>query len=394
MMKKTRVLRGTLLLLLAAVVLPLAQCTPVEAGDDEGGGESGSGGGPSPENGGTGAGSSATSGGTGAGGGDAAGMSSGNAPGAGGSDAASCETPRPVTVGIALSAPVDQATFDAKWPALVCSALNPCCASKGTAYDEAKCLAHAATYFDKTKSYDPNEGGRCIQSLELAAESCAGDLAYRGIPGACTVAYRGDAPLGGACEVTGDCAPDPQGFVKCEHSQLAGGSVCHVDIRGMLGDPCHLGCQLATDYGLCHVGRDEEDPEFDPSVVVTCYAEDGLMCDYYDGCVPTLGLGCPCLLSLADCNPLHHCDGEGGDTVCQPRGGAGTPCTGNQNCTVDHYCPRDEEPASCRPRKHASEPCVENDECIGGFCILSACNLDNGQIRAAFDDVFCDGLGT
>jgi hypothetical protein len=405
-MRNKRVLRGAVLLRLA-VALPLTQCTPAVGDDDGGSGTGGSAGSGVPSagsgtTGGSGAGgvagasgaggSAPGSGGAGIGGGTSGGMSSGGALSSGGSGAATCQAATPLPVGIARPAPVDQATFDAKWPALVCTALKPCCASKGTPYDEAKCLAFAATFFEEGTTYDANEGGLCIQSLELAAESCAGDLGYRGVPGACMLTYRGTFPLGELCDEGSDCAPDPRGYVECGYSELAGDSACLLEIRGKVGDPCDEGCEIKADHGVCHIFNDQ-DEQADPNVLISCKGEDGLMCDGVRGCVPTVGLGCPCFFSAGDCNGQTQCKSDSG-SVCEPRGGAGTPCTLNLQCTLDNYCPSTDGTAVCTPRKHASEPCTDHNECVGGNCLLGACNLDNGDGRFRFRDVFCDGIGT
>jgi len=344
------------------------------------------------------AGTGAVSGASAAGGaGNGAGRSGAGGSSTGGKTGAiSCDTTQ-IAVKPPAPASIDEATFNAQWPALACAAMKPCCGTAAPPYDEAKCLAYAPTALDKAdKKYDANEAGLCFDGLKASAARCPGPTSYRGLPGACLRVYRGTLPLGMYCIHDSDCAPDPRGLVDCDLQT----SECTVQIRGKVGDACNQSCEILTDSGTCYPINDPSDP----SVVVTCHDDDGLRCSFggpfpsgstpapaAGTCQPALGLGCECILGGSSyCNGQTHCTDDLYST-CVARGDVGAPCTFDSDCSMGNYCP---ETDVCTPMKHGGEPCTDHDECYGGYCWTSVCFLDNGDGRGSLDDKFCDGVGT
>jgi hypothetical protein len=312
--------------------------------------------------------------------------------GSGGAPAGACDSSPVVPSPLVLPAPVEQADFEAQFPALVCGAAQPCCAQTTLAYDEAKCIEYAKTdaALDRTKSFDRIEAGICLQSLKAAAAQCNGSLGYRGLPSSCFWTYRGPLMLGEECDVYSDCLPDPRGRVECAWVDAAAASVCKVVIHGKVGDACNWSCQIAIDSGVC-IGDD--DPE-QPTVDTTCFGEDGLMCDFGGHCVPQRSEGCDCFTGDGDCNPNLQCedvDDDGFGDTCKPRYAEGAACVLDEDCALGLRCTDDDR---CTPRKKFGEPCGDHWECAGGYCYGDVCGLDNGDPRGTFHDAYCDGVGT
>jgi hypothetical protein len=324
---------------------------------------------------------------TGGTGGSTAGMTAlgGSSP-QGGATNANCATS--VVVAYPQAAPLDQATFDAMFPTAVCNVMKPCCAIMGPTYDETGCKTFAAAYYDKaTLTYDPLAGARCLQSLALVSPVCDDDLAARGLPDACNLAYRGTLALGAECDRHADCAPDPRAPVECTYTNSVAMDICTVMIHGKVGDACDEGCEIKSDDNACYAN----DAPKKLGEWVTCHQEDGVRCTTDNVCEATVGLGCDCHLSDDYCDGHHHC---GDDTsTCVPRGGQGATCTFNDDCLVEFYC-SSEGQKTCQPRKHAQEACTSNDECLGLFCQHGSCNIENRDAVYSFDDAFCDGTGT
>jgi hypothetical protein len=303
----------------------------------------------------------------------------------GGTTADACTAPVQLVSPRAVPPPVTQADFEARFPALVCAASKPCCELGSTSYSEAACLAFAAgEALDRSRLFDPIEASLCLQGLEGAASSCAGGPAYRGLPGPCNWTYRGDIQVGEECEVSSECAPDPRGRVSC--TWVVDATRCELEIRGKLGDYCHEGCEMAVDSGVCHLLNDREDP----AIATVCFGEDGLRCDWQNGCLPNYGAGCPCSFSDGDCDHETHCS-AGLDAVCEPRSGVGEPCGLDGVCQLGLGC---DDHTVCFERAPYGEPCEDHWECVGGFCYTGVCGLDNGEGRADFRDAFCDGIGS
>jgi hypothetical protein len=358
-------------LLIAALGIALVQCESGSGSDDAGAGR---------------AGQSGSGNASGAGGGPATGGSSG-APGGGtsgrGTTNGSCDNPTPAPNRAPAPAPVDEATFTAQWPAVVCAAMKPGCDSGTVAYDEAACLAYAATVFDDALAFDAGDAGACLAALRESTYTSVGLLDFRGWPNPCYTVYRGDVAVAGACDSDTDCAPDPRGHVWCDFDT----EVCTVLVRGKLGETCHEGCELETDNGSCYPLFEPEEP----GVEVTCHNEDGLRCGLSGKCEPSSAVGCPCTLGGDDyCNAQGDCT-EGADSVCIPRAAAGSPCTVHASCVAATYC---SDGAVCAPRKQAGEACDDHDQCIGSYCQGGACVPNSGVLRGRFDDAYCDGMGT
>ena len=418
-MRGIKALQATALL---ATAIGLSHCSQASGDDDDDAGESGSGGskggstasggssgtlgGSTAARGGTGTGGSTSpggSGGTGANGGTGGtgGSVTGGSGGASGSGtppiagATACAMPELIAVADPPPASIDEATFLAQWPALMCASMKPCCTATGVAYDEAKCLAYAATVFEGTEGlYDGFAAAACLAGLKLASGTCGNDLMTDGAPTACTLAYRGSGAHGSGCTRESDCAPDPRGPVVCDRFT----SECTVAIVGKLGDACHVGCE--TYSGLIFCG--DTNPPAEPGVTVVCAADLGLRCvdataDDMTGpgtCQPAIPVGCDCdepFDETLDCNGKGWCDSDAG--VCVARVGMGEPCSFADQCAVDLYCPGTTG-GVCMPKKKYGEPCIYDSDCVGGTCDFDLCGLDNGDTHEWFRDAYCDGVGT
>lgn len=417
-MRGLTLIRGTALL---AAIIALPHCSQASDDDDvdeagesgaggskggtTSGGSSGTTGGSIAARGGSGTGGSSTGGsggtigqggsggsGTGGTGGMAGTSGSGTPPIAG---ATACAVPEVIVVAEPRPAAIDEATFLAQWPALMCTAMKPCCAATGVAYDETKCLAYAATIFPEADyAYDGFEAAECLEGLKLASSTCGNDLMTDGAPTACTLVYRGAGAHGSGCTRASDCAPDPRGKVVCDRFT----SACTVAIVGKLGDACHVGCDSASGLHVCH---DINDPT-ETGVTVICNADDGLRCvdataKNVQGpgtCQPAIPVGCDCDEPFDNsllCNGKGRCDSDAG--VCVARVGMGEPCGSNDQCAVDLYCPATTD-GVCTPKKKYGEPCLYDGDCVGGTCDFELCGLDNGDTHEWFKDVYCDGTGT
>jgi hypothetical protein len=419
-MRGKKVVEGMALLV---SIMALSHCSQASGDDDDDAGDAGTGGasGGSTSNGGSsgtvggstaarggsgtsgsGTGGSTPSGGSagrggqggtgGAGGSVTGGTSGGGTPPVAGASA--CAMPEVVAVVGARPAAIDEATFLAQWPALMCTAIKPCCTVSGTAYDETKCLAYAATVFEGTElAYDGFQAAACLDGLKLASGSCGADLMTSGAPTACTLVYRGAGAHGSGCTRASDCAPDPRGPVVCDRFK----SKCYVAIHGKVGDICNAGCDSASGLGVCY----DVNPETETGVAVTCHADDGVRCTDVTAdvpgagtCQPAIPVGCACQDFLDDtllCNGKGRCDTDAG--VCVSRVGTGAPCRFNDQCAVDLYCPGTDG-AVCTPKKHFGEACRYDSDCVGGTCDFEACGLDNGDTHEWFRDAYCDGVGT
>lgn len=255
--------------------------------------------------------------------------------------------------GGAASVPKDQ--FISRFVDAVCDSVGPCCQNAGFTYDAAGCKALGNAELSKdfaldrpNVKYDAAAGGKCIEAVRKAVQSCS-TIDIVGGP-ECSGVLAGTLPEGAACEASIECAapagahahydspgPDPQG-------------VCVVEARGKTGDPCGATC-TEHDSGSDCFGSSSS------SGTAICYTNDGLYCD--QTCKPLIAVGQPC--EAEGCVDGAYCSGGS----CTTLPAAGAPCAQGILCGEGLYC---DEFTTCQPPKAEGQPCVSSFECVTEHC--------------------------
>lgn len=235
--------------------------------------------------------------------------------------------------------------FLREYASAVCAMYQPCCNAADLGYDAGGCT----DWFSRVTAayvpdgFDPAAGAACLEALAAARaadpDRCSTVSAFdeATLRAQCTSAFHAPAregsPLGGSCQLAGDCAAtgDEDGSIICY------GRRCVLERRGADGDgPCYAGGNVEL--------ADE---------MYTCDASDGLFC--------------------------HR-----GDNVCRPHVAAGEYCPWNNACNSDALCVG----GTCRALPARGEQCLNGIPGAGGYCrsgdvcdtttIICGPGLDNG----------------
>jgi hypothetical protein len=251
--------------------------------------------------------------------------------------------------------PKDQ--FIGRFVDAVCDNVGPCCQSAGLSYDAAGCKALGNAELEKdldldrpNVKYDAAAGGKCIEAVKNAAQSC-GHIDIDGGP-ECSGFLVGTLPEGAACESSVECAG---AYARCDISGPAAQGVCVVEPRGKAGDPCGDTC---TEHG----SSSECFGSTSSTGTARCYTNDGLYCD--QTCKPLIAVGQPC--EAEGCVDGAYC--TGGSCAALPA--AGEPCAQTYVCGADLYCDLN---TTCQKRKADGQACQDGSECVAGNCQSGVC---------------------
>ena len=252
----------------------------------------------------------------------------------------------------------------------VCAMYQPCCDAEGMGFDAGGC----ADWFSRvTAAYMPDEfraaeGAECLRALADARaadpDRCnsVGVFDEATMRSECQKAFvpppRAGAPLGGSCDLSGDCARSGEepGNVTCY------GSMCIVERRGTSGDgPCFAGAGAPLQQEM-----------------FTCSAEEGLYCDRADNaCLPRVGDGERCPFNNA-CDATSMCVGgfcrrlpEEGEPCLNGIQGAGGYCRNGAACNASTLI--------CGSAPALGEACSETRNCGSGVCMDGTCVSSDWQ---------------
>lgn len=267
-----------------------------------------------------------------------------------------------------------------------CGLFAPCCDRAGLRQDQQRCEASFANVSAAT-NYDSEKGTACLAELRAARDFCDYAADSPGAP-SCRAVFKqvGIKQLGQTCSNAHDCAPSPEGWVKCVSTFQSGAQTrtCQLQIAGKEGDgPCvatvdengpTLSSYGATDSGAPPVPRG-----------FTCNVNDGLRCDdTAKKCVRLSDVGGPCkrLLSDDECPKNAYCSyatGPGADWdayECVARLALGAACdtkggTGVDPCDESAFC--DPSAGKCVPRAVDGAPCTSSGACSTRLCVNGLC---------------------
>ncbi|HUJ59623.1 MAG TPA: hypothetical protein VLX92_14055 [Kofleriaceae bacterium] len=262
----------------------------------------------------------------------------------------------------------------------------------------------AAAIAEGKVRYDGEAASDCTSAL--AAITCDGtSAAARQPPKACTSVFTGTVATGDTCAFDAECASDIclvdssscDGTTCCDgacadagvvaiggtckvSAQCVTGAYCTIDqtcaALGQDGDSCFvdaqcdvgLGCDLATNPGLCHVFAAEGAP------CTSGCAEIGDTCKA--GTCVAVGLpGDPCT-TAADCSPDGVCDASG---MCADAPDIGMPCVGF--CAADAWC--DATSGTCKALFADATFCDTNNQCQSDYC-------QEGEVDTCIEPLVCD----
>ncbi len=247
------------------------------------------------------------------------------------------------TSGGAESSAPDADSFLSQYADLLCSGLATCCESAGFAFSAAACrsflsLADAQQSLADV-SYDRQAAERCLDRLKSSAEACLPNEET-----ICDSVFLGNAKPGDVCTQDTECAPSSHGSVTCDTPNFTSeDSICLVDVRAGLGEPCVKTCFESDSLWACsYEPTGDPPPDFEQG---ECYRNDGLTCDATSlRCVETRALGEPCVDSN-ECGANASCD-----SVCVAGAGEGEPCSDVGGCAPGTLC----NEGTCAPEADAS----------------------------------------
>jgi hypothetical protein len=259
----------------------------------------------------------------------------------------------------------------AKFADAYCAEIAKCCGQAGLPADGKQCRR----LFDGFASrgwFNAAAADACLaetRSRVSAGTFCTGfnPLTRESSPSACTSIIDtsfGSAKPGADCVQTDDCAPSPEGEVKCV---LADGygyvHRCQVRMRGKPGDSPCVGTQGRTDFESSSSGTNVL------AKVYVCNVLDGLRC-VNDACTALAGLGDGCS-SSSECVPDAYCDPS--SSRCVARVAAGGTCAGADTfeCGDGFYCPSSGA-QQCTAKLAQGASCTSNAMCQGS-CANHVC---------------------
>ena len=288
--------------------------------------------------------------------------------------------------------PVAQSDLPLQIAHAICDSIKPCCAQTAFAYDQAACVTAVQSELDQDfvklagTTYDATAAGNCVAKYREVASSCAdpaeGDDAT---DDACSAVFVGAKKNGEACDKSAECAPSPEGRVRCEHYGESDSTGDEPVVDGgtppatsATGTQCKLYKKNPAKGDPCGTSKPTEKP---PSIVGDCESTRvgaTLYCDYKTNtCEPLIAIGQPCAeISSGSCASGGSCTAgkciaaiaEGG--ACQYAG-----------CATGLYCAPDSAakgPAGkCAKQKKTGEACSEDADygaCASGSCSESKCS--------------------
>lgn len=274
----------------------------------------------------------------------------------------------------------------ASFVAEYCGLFAPCCDRAGLLQDAQRCKAGFANV-SAAANYDPEKGTACLAELRVAKDFCDYAADSPGAP-SCRAVFKqvGIKQLGQTCSNAGDCAPSPEGWVKCVSTfqSSAQTRTCQLQIVGKEGDaPCvatvdENGPTLSS-YGTTDSGGPPLTRGF------TCNVNDGLRCDdTAKKCVRMSKVGGPCkhLLSDDECPKNAYCSyardagAEWDAYECVARSAVGAACdtmggTAVDPCDKSEFC--DPSAQKCVPRAVDGAPCTSHTACSTSLCVNGLC---------------------
>jgi hypothetical protein len=275
--------------------------------------------------------------------------------------------------GRGATGPLTTTTFAAAY----CDLLAPCCAMSKLATDGRQCRALIAG-LAAPAAFDGAAAEACLSESRAALATpagCQGLLVE--MTTSCDRVFQpntGTKKPGEACDDDDDCAPAPQGQVKCKAVNLGQeGDQCQVLLRGAEGSkPCVGDVEGAVTTYFSGGGT---------TTAYLCHAADGLRCDpTLLACARGKAVGEACSFG-DDCVKTATCDDA--TNKCVPRKALGAACTGsggfaNDECVEGAYC---QASGTCAAQRPNGAACNDDDECLGGDCRNGECR--NGLLDFA-----------
>jgi hypothetical protein len=259
----------------------------------------------------------------------------------------------------------------------ICNGLGSCCASRGVAFDAARCDANlrnggvepdGTAFCPPPAVYDPQAMGDCLAAAQAAYASCS-YFAVVTLP-ACQRMCVGSKPPGQPCGSSLECTDPADGLAVCGPASSGDSAgVCKHELRGKPGDSCQY-VSVKAERGPCSwsVGASLPTDE----VTTACYRGDGLDCQKDER------------TNLYTCQPLvavaGSCGGYGNSMICASPSGlvAISPV-----CVDSAYC---SDAGVCAARKPEGSPCSMDPECSSDKCDVKAgfCQPSGLDVTAEF----------
>ena len=257
-----------------------------------------------------------------------------------------------------------------------CAEFNPCCAKAGLPSDGAQCRAFLALAF--SGPYDASAGDACLADLQAESSSptfCNANASLETL--SCKKVFGGGSSApGSACTQDSECAPSPDGPVRCASVFLAGGAElkkCQVNIPGKAGDSPCVGT-VRRDGSSSGSGSSDGVTDVPPRAYL-CALAAGVYCDDNTHlCTAIAALGESCApASRFSCAADAYCDEA--STKCVARKPTGAPCVFGGQCVAGDTC--DSKGNTCVALLAGGEPCTGSQSCASGFCTNGKCGRDS-----------------
>ena len=290
-------------------------------------------------------------------------------------------------------APVAEADFALQAAHALCDTIQPCCAQTSYPYDQAACVARMQQEVKEdvkpspNTTYDPSAAGRCVAKVRELAAKCA-DPADGDDDAAeedCKAIYVGTTKTGEACDKSAECAPSPEGRVRCVHYGDLGspGSVQNRDggtnpPPPVTGSQCTLYKKNAAKGDPCGPNNSKDGGK-PPTIVGACEGRvknATLYCDYKSlTCQPVIAVGQPCMdLTSGACAGGGSCT----NGTCAAPGAEGAACD-FEGCAPGLYCARSSSGdkiggGKCAKEKKTGEACSSGSGSDYGACATGSCS--------------------
>jgi hypothetical protein len=272
---------------------------------------------------------------------------------------------------------LSQTDFATGYRDLSCKILQGCCKTLNLGYDVAACQSWFAEsgLGSASSVFNPAMGAKCLD--EMGGNINCG---HTNNAPSCAKVYSGLLEPGDYCASDTDCSAPYGGQPSCDPLRR----VCVVGMRGKLNDACHQSCEVYGNGSVsCVWGA--ASGSADGSVVVNCYANDGLLCGNLGQCSALAKRGELCVDDNSCSRDLYCAYAAGNATPsCQPRRNVGEACVEfSLPCVITAYC----NGGSCSAKKTNGQHCLSNAECQGvcncgvtGDCSLEGSCTDPNQL--------------
>jgi hypothetical protein len=269
--------------------------------------------------------------------------------------------------------PIDQ--LPSQLADAVCNNIGSCCNAAAIAFDLATCKRNVMTTTSQSLleedspniKYDAEAAGRCIALYASFFKSCKEPEGTE-IEAACGDVFVGSLPAGAPCTSSDECAHPANSGVECTMDGPAGQtaqSLCVVSsftasVHGKLGGACNGNCSTGDDCSSTGPASGTGTGPT-PPVLASCYADDGLQCDFTSQtCQPLIAIGQPC--SFEGCVAGAYCAAS----VCAPFKADGAPCADAIECSSG-TCSFPNDPNAAQNPTCGSSGVANAQTCMGNL---------------------------